>query len=333
MHKVITVIFHLVATSAFAQIGGSHAFDFLNVPTHARVAGMGGVNVSLADKDINFFHNNPALAGDTLNGFASAGYQFYAGDVGLALLSYAHDFDKAGQLVFGTQHINYGILQGFDESGIETMEYHAGETAVLIGKSHQIRHFRLGATIKAVFSEMAGYRASALLMDIGGIFKHPEQDFTFGLAIKNAGIVLSDYHEGRSQDLPFDVQAGVTLKPEYMPVRFSLTAYNLVKSDLLYYNPDMMETKPSTLKRVFSHLNLAAEILFHRNFNAMVGYNYLMRQAFKLDTGGWGAGVTFGFSVSVKPVEFVFSRSGYFAGTAGYSFTLSTSINQLLKKR
>lgn len=333
MRKIITVIFCSVAACGFAQVGGSHAFDFLNIPTHARVAALGGVNVSLADKDINFFYNNPSLAGDTLNGFASAGYQFYAGDVGQALFSYAHDFKKVGQFIFGIQHVNYGTLQGFDESGIETMEFNSGETAIMIGKSHQIANVRFGATVKAVFSNIAGYRANAMMMDLGGIFKHPEQDFTIGLAIKNIGIVLSEYTQNSSSDLPFDVQAGVTLKPEYMPVRFSLTAYNLVKSDLLYYDADMNEAEPATLKKVFSHLNMAAEILFHRNFNVMVGYNYLTHQALKLETGGSGAGVSFGFSVLVKPVEFVFSRSGYLAGNAGYSFTLSTNINQLLKRR
>lgn len=333
MRKILTFIFCSAFTGAFAQVGVSHAFDFLNIASHARAAALGGVNVSLADRDLNFFYNNPSLAGDTLNGFASVGYQFYAGDVGQATFSYAHNFKKLGQFIFGIQHIGYGTLRGFDESGMETLEFDAGETAIMIGKSHQIANFRLGATFKAVFSKIASYRASAMMMDVGGVFKHPDQDFTLGLVIKNIGIVLSEYGKNSTSDLPIDVQAGVSLKPEYMPVRFSLTAFNLVKSDRLYYNADGNETKPSALKKVFSHLNLAAEILFHRNLNIMVGYNYLTRQTFKLETGGGGSGVSFGFSVLVKPVELVFSRSGYFVGSAGYSFTLSTNINQLLKRR
>lgn len=322
-----------MAGGAFAQTGGQHAFDFLNIPAHARLAALGGVNVSLADKDLNFFHSNPSLAGDTLNGFASAGYQFYTGDVGQALFSFAHDFNKVGQLVFGIQHVDYGTLQGFDESGIETSEFNSGETAIMVGKSHQIANIRFGATVKAVFSNIAGYRANAVMLDAGGIFIHPEHDLTLGLVIKNIGIVLSEYTESSSRHLPFDVQAGVTLKPEHMPVRFSLTAYNLVRSDLLYYDPAGIEPKPTALKKVFSHLNMGAEILFHRNFNVMVGYNYLTHHALKSETGGSGAGIALGFSILVKPVEIVFSRSGYLRGNAGYSFTLSTNINQLLKRR
>jgi hypothetical protein len=294
---------------------------------------MGGVNVSLADKDLNFFHNNPSLAGDTLNGFASAAYQFYIGDVGQAIFSYAHEFETIGQVIFGVQHLNYGSVTGFDASGIETSVFHSGETAFLIGKTHEVGHYRLGGTLKVVFSNIAGYRANALVMDLGGVFLHPEHDFSVGIAIKNAGIVLSDYSANSSSEVPFDVQTGVTFKPDYMPVRFSVTAYNLLAPGLLYSNSAMNDPRPNALKKIFSHVNLAAEILFHRNANIMVGYNYLTHEALRLERGGGGAGISFGFSVLVKPVEFVFSRSAYFAGSAGYAFTLSTNINKLLKRR
>jgi hypothetical protein len=307
-------------------------FDFLHSPAHARGAALGGVNVSLADRDISFIHNNPALAGDTLNGFASAAYQFYVADVGQALFSYAHDFKKVGQLFFGIQHIGYGDIPGFDDSGIETTQYHAGETAIMVGKTHQVRYFRIGLALKGVFSNIAGYRANALVMDAGVIFKHPKQDLTIGLAIKNLGMILSDYSASSSSSVPFDVQAGMTLKPQYMPIRFSLTGYNLFRSNLLYHDPKLNAEEPSTFKKIFSHVNLAAEVLIHRNFNVMAGFNYLTHESLSSDSGG-GAGVSLGFAVVVKPVEFVFSRSGYFAGNAGYSFTLSTNINKLLRRR
>jgi hypothetical protein len=310
------------------QIGGNHSFEFLQLPAHARLAALGGVNVSLADKDVNFFHNNAALAGDTLNGLASAGYQFFVGDVGNALFTYAHHDRRWGQLIAGIQHTDYGTIQGYDESGAETLAYASGETAILVGRTHRIGHMRIGATLKAVFSNIAGYRASALLTDVGAIFQHPDQELTVGLVIKNIGVVLSDYMEHGSPGLPFDVQAGVTLKPEHMPVRFSLTAYNLGKSELL---PDIESA--SVVERVLSHLNAGAEILLHQNVNVMLGYNYLLHQSLKTATSNAGAGFNYGFSVFVKPVEFIFGRSAYTVGNAGYSFTLSTNTNQFLKRR
>ena len=321
-----------MASGAWAQIGGRHAYDFLRLSTHARLSALGGVNVSLADKDVNFFHNNPALAGDTLNGFASAGYQFYVGDVGNALFSYAHSLGKFGQILTGIQHTSYGTIQGFDETGMETVEFSSGETAILVGKTHGIGNFRLGASLKAVFSNIAGYRASALMVDLGGVFLHPYQDLTFGLTLKNMGFVLSEHSQTSSSAVPFDVQAGITIKPQYMPLRFSLTGYHVLKSKLLSADP-LTGEKPSALEKVFSHLNLGAEILLHRNVNIMAGYNYLLHQALQTESAVSGAGFSFGFSLLVKPVEFVFSRSGFTVGNAGYSFTLSVNTSQILKKR
>jgi hypothetical protein len=331
VRKIIALVFCSVATTGWAQIGGRQTFDFLQVPTHARLAAMGGVNVSLADRDLNFFHSNPALAGDTLNGFVSAGYQFYVGDVGNAMFSYAHDLGRLGQILAGIQHTNYGSLQGYDESGEETLEYASSETALVIGKTHEIGNFRLGATVKAVFSSIAGYRATGVMMDMGGIFLHPSQELTIGLTLKNMGFVFSEYSHTSSSELPFDVQAGISLKPQHMPLRFSLTGYHLTKGRLLYENP--LGERSSTLKKVFSHLNLGAEILLHRNANVLVGYNYLLHQALQSETGGSGAGLSYGFSLFVKPVEFVFSRSAYTVGNAGYTFTLLTNTNHILKRR
>lgn len=330
MQRILTIVLCSFATVGLGQ--GLSGFNFLRVPAHARVAALGGVNVSLADRDVNFFHNNPALAGDTLNGFASAGYQFYVGDVGNALLTYAHDYRHAGQIIAGVQHTNYGSFQGFDESGVETTEFDAGETAVLVGRTHQIGNFRLGASLKGVFSNIAGYRATAVLMDVGGIFQHPNEELTVGLLLKNMGVVLSDYTKTDEGTAPFDVQAGVTFKPEHMPLRFSFTGYQLIRSDLLPID-GATEDRPSGVKKVLSHVNFGAEILLHRNVEVLAGYNYLLHQSLKTESGGSGAGICFGFSLLVKPVEFVFSRNSYTVGNAGYSFTLSTNMDQLLRKQ
>ncbi len=294
---------------------------------------MGGVNVSLADRDLNFFTSNPALAGDTLLTVASVNYQFYVADIGHALFTYAHPFKKAGTIMFGIQHMNYGEIQGYDPSGLETQKYTSGETALIVGKNHQIGNFRMGASLKGVFSNIAGYRASALLLDIGGVFIHPEKPITIGLVVKNIGFVFGNYTDNSRNPVPFDVQVGATVKPEHMPVRFSFTAFNLSKANVTYYDPAGDDERPGTFQKIVSHLNLGAELLFHKNVNLLVGYNFLTHQALKLPEGGGGAGIAFGFSAKIKSFEFVFSRGTLVAGNAGYAFTLSTHLNKLITRQ
>lgn len=331
--RLLFIFLSLIVWESSGQIGGQRSFEFLNVPTNARLAGLGGVNTSLADRDINFFFSNPALISDSLSGFGSASYQFYVGDIGHATFAYAHRFKTLGTVSFGVQHLSLGTIKGYDAAGMEIGEFKSGETALVLSKSHQVSAFRLGANLKAVFSNIAGYRGSALMLDLGGTFVHPKQDLTVGLVIRNLGFVLSEYSETSSTTLPFDVQLGATFKPEHMPIRFSLTAYNLLRSGIPYYNPADGEEEPSAFNKILRRFNLGMEILLHRNVNALIAYNYNTHQELKLANGGAGAGLCFGFSARIKAVEFVFSRGGYVAGQGGYTFTLSSNIDKMIRRR
>jgi hypothetical protein len=313
-----------LSLQALGQTGGEHSYEFLNVPGSARLAALGGVNSSLTDRDINFFFSNPALVSDSLAGFGSASYQFYVADIGQATFAYAHDFTRIGTVAMGIQHMSYGESKSYDAAGQEIGTFKSGETNVVISKSHQISHYRFGANLKGAFSNMGGYRSSAILLDLGGVFIHPQKDFRVGMVIRNLGFVVSEYSATSNTKVPIDVQIGTTFKPEHMPLRFSFTAYNLV-NDLDYMNPSTGD-EPGTLDKVLRHFNFGAEVLIHRNVNVLVGYNYLTHQELKLENGGGGAGLSLGFSARIKAVEFCFSRAGYVMGQAGYTFTVAWNM-------
>lgn len=315
-----------------AQLGGRRAFEFTDIPGSARLAALGGVNVSRADRDINFFLSNPALAGDTLTGFASASHQFYPGGIGLSTAAYAHRFNRIGTLLLGIQHINYGAIDSYDASGAALGQVQAGETAIVVGRQHQIGAFRLGVNVKAVFSNLAGYRASALLADIGGLYQHPQHDLTVGLLIRQAGVVLSEFSSTSRSTVPFDVQVGTSYKPAHMPIRFSLTAYHLAHDQVVYDDASTGGDSPRGAARVMRRLNFGAEVLLSRNVNVLAGYNVLQHQELKLNNGGAGAGISLGFSARMKSFEFVFSRRGYVAGKAAYTCTLVANLNTLIKR-
>ncbi|MCI0751312.1 MAG: PorV/PorQ family protein, partial [Flammeovirgaceae bacterium] len=178
IQKLLIVIWVVQAGSVLAQ---TKSFDFLNVPPSARQAALGGVNVSLTDRDISLFLSNPTLASDSMARFFTANYLFYVADVGQASFGYAHPFRKAGVITFGVQHLEYGDLQSYDASGAELGSFKSSETALVIGKSFQSGVFRFGVNAKMIFSNLAGYRASAMAFDLGGLFVHPEKQMTVGL--------------------------------------------------------------------------------------------------------------------------------------------------------
>ncbi len=73
-----------------AQVGGQNSYEFLNIPVNPRLVALGGVNVSIADEDVNMGFSNPALNGDTLSGLVSFSYLDYFADVSVVSAMYQH---------------------------------------------------------------------------------------------------------------------------------------------------------------------------------------------------------------------------------------------------
>lgn len=335
LKETIAVVCLLVTCGiTCAQVGGQRSYEFLNVPYSARVSGLGGVNVSLADVDLNMVYSNPALTSDTLSGYLSFNYLSYFADINSFSFVYQHDFGKYGAWFFGANHFDYGTIESFDDTGADLGEVDAGETVIFIGRSHRVGHFTAGATFKFINSAIAGYTSNAIAMDLGGTFVHPSQSLTAGLVFKNVGLVTSAYTDTDEARLPFDVQVGASFKPSHMPLRFSFTGYNLYKGDISYYDRSQIpdDDKPGAFDKIFRHIVVGAELLLTKNVNLRMGYNHLIRQELKLESTSGGAGFSFGLMFRVKAFEFAYSRGGYHVAGGSNNFTLTANTNLFFKK-
>ena len=110
----ISLLMLLFSFSALAQFGGQRSFQFLNLPQTARVAALGGANVSSWDQDAQMFLSNPGLLDSTTLGHAGLTYQSLVADISYGTLTYVHEFGIPGTWGFGVQYLNYGDFQGFD---------------------------------------------------------------------------------------------------------------------------------------------------------------------------------------------------------------------------
>lgn len=321
----------------YGQVGGNRSYEFLNIPYTARLSGLGGVNVSQVDQDVNMFLSNPALTGDTLSGYASANYLSYFADISLATFTYTRKVDRAGgMLSLGVQHLGLGSFDGYDASGNLTQPFTSGETAITLNHARKTNNFRMGVNMKFVTSNIAGYRSSALLFDLGGVFVHPDKQLNIGMAIKNIGFVLSEYTEDTNTKLPVDVQVGLTFKPEHMPFRFSLTAYQLAngEEDIAYYEPlnDLQTEEPGGFDKFARHFVIGTELLLSKNVNVRLGYNHLVRKELRLEAKSGGAGISYGFMFRVKAIEFAYSKGGYHVAGGAHQFTMAYYTNNLLRR-
>ncbi len=326
---VVIMLFLCNAPELFAQDG---TYRFLHIPANARMAGTGGMNVSLADEDINLFMFNPATGGDSLSGQASFNFFTYFAGVNQSSAAGAFELGRTGIWMVGVTHLALGTFDGYDDAGNDLGTFTSGETALVVGKAHQTGNFRMGANMKFVASNIAGFRSNALLFDIGGLFLHPEKNFTAGLVFQNLGFVLDDYDIDSQSKIPFDIKAGFTIKPEYMPFRFSITGHHLHRGDLANFSQTAPEARPAVVDRVMRHITIGTELLLTSNVELRFGYNHMMRRELRLDQIGGGAGITYGFLIKVKGFEVGYSRGGYHVAGAGNAFSVSTNINNFSKK-
>jgi hypothetical protein len=196
---------------------------------------------------------------------------------------------------------------------------------VVTSYSHQVGFFRAGLSVSLLHSSIAGVGATGIAADIGGAFNHPEKDLTVGLVFRNIGVVLSDF-PGNNGHMPFDVQAGVSYRPAFMPFRFSVTAHNLIREDLIY------EDSPAFSEGIFRRLVFATQVGIGKSVVLRAGYNHLLRKELRLDLAGGGAGFAYGLEVRGGLFSIAYTHLGYHAAGGGDHISLTANIERLAGK-
>ncbi|ALD20281.1 type IX secretion system protein PorQ [Hymenobacter sp. DG25A] len=332
----------LPGSSAWAQIGGQHAFEFLSLPASAKLAGLGGVNVSARDADGTMLLGNPALLNEEMDGRASLTYIDYLADIRQSTATYVFNSSRLGRMGVGLTYLNYGRFEQFDAAGNSLGEFSVNEYALGITKAVTTGNFTLGGTAKLAVSGIAGNHSVGTVLDAGGLFKHPTTDFTVALAVKNLGYQLRPYAGSEREPLPLDVQVGATIKPEHMPMRFSLTAHHLQQFDIVYLdsaqrgkldeNNEEIKPKKSVGDKIARHFVVGGELLLSKNFQVRVGYNHLRRRELRLDTRSGGAGLSFGVTFRLSQFQLDYTRAYYHVSGASNYFTLARSLDSIFKK-
>lgn len=307
------------------------SFQFLNRPGSARALALGG-SVVTAVPDAGLWLQNPALLDSTLSGHMQLSYQgFYAG-VRQTNLTYTQHLSRYGSWGGGVQYINYGEMQGYDASGEPTTPFTASDYVVQLSHARQWQQYRAGGSLKWASSGIAGYRANALLLDVGGTFRHPSKEFIVGFAVSNIGLVTSSYTDVEPE-LPLEVRLGATFKPQFMPFRFTVTAHHLQEPKLGFADlaSPFNKEEPPVVDQVMRHLSAGAEFLLSKNVNLRAGYNHLLRQELKLENTGALSGFSLGFMVRVRSFSFDYSRAWYHVAGGTNQLSLGINFNRIFK--
>ncbi|MBC6995570.1 type IX secretion system protein PorQ [Neolewinella lacunae] len=318
-----------------AQVGGISAYEFLNLPNSATIAAMGGHHIALMDDDLSLALRNPSLLNHRMDRRAALSHAFHPAGISNSSLAYGH-YRESIKTTFqvGLQYVDYGgDLVRRDNTGTVQGSFSASDYALTIGAGHQIEdRLSLGANLKVVSSQLAGYGSIGLATDLAVHYQDTSGRFGISLLARNAGRQLSTYDElsGR-EPLPFELQLGINRELRYLPFRFSLIYRYLDRWNILYDDPDAENTSLTLgpddqlaergagavfLDNLARHFVFNGELLIGkaRNFRLRFGYNHGLRRELRLVDFRSGAGYSFGFAFRTKRFSLAYGRSTYHLG-------------------
>ena len=318
--------------SAQIKGAGSGVFHFLNLPASSRLNALGGENVSISDDDISMAFINPALLTAHTDKVLQLNYAYYLAGTMFGSAMYGHNY-RDNYFGAAVHYLDYGKMSYADENGnLLGTTFTAKDICVNLMYARQLGPlFRVGATLKPIFSVYEQYTSFAMGADIGGHFQTADSTFQMGLALRNVGWQLKSFYEEdfgqHTEMLPLNLELGLSYRLAHAPLRFSLTAHNLQCWDIA---PAGEEVKWYDM--LFRHTIWAVDIVPKSNkFYLTVSYNHRRQAEMNLTEVRSLAGFAFGAGIKIYKFRLGFAMSQYTKSNFTYQVSLSTDINSFLK--
>lgn len=322
----------LFSASATAQVGGITAYQFLNLPNSATLAGMGGHHIALADDDLSLANRNPALLNKQMAKRVAISHAFHPAGISNSYVAYALHKPKL-RMTFqaGLQYVGYGDFTRRDVTGQNLGSFTASDYAFTVGVGRQLsERWRLGANLKLINSQLAEFSSFALATDIGIHYQDTTGRFGLSIVARNLGRQVSSYNDLR-EPLPLDIQIGINRELKYLPFRFSIIYRMLNRWNILYDDPNDEDTSifigfdqqadergagAIWLDNFFRHFVFNGELMVgkNRNLRLRFGYNHGVRRELRLDDYRSLAGYSLGFAIRIKRFQIAYGRTTYHIG-------------------
>jgi hypothetical protein len=235
--------------------------------------------------------------------------------------------------------MNYGNAVQTDASGNILGEFRPTDWVMQISAGRKyLDKWHYGATVKFISSNYGIFRSNGIAADAGIIYKDTVRNISVGLLAKNIGSQLRTYQGAAKEDLPFDLQVGITKKLQEAPFAFTLNLHHLHQFDIIYndtlFNREnglqVNENGNFFFENLFRHVVIAAHTYLGDHVKATIGYNHLRRKELNIGTQGNGLnGFSAGISVNTKKISFQYAHSRYQFNGAYHLFGLSLNLPKL----
>lgn len=311
---------------------GDRVFAFLRYPTSAHVNAMGGQSVSLIERDPSLVFHNPALLGGEMDGMANVNYMNYFSGIQIGSAVFTKALKERSAWGIGASFISYGTMKETTAENVILGTFSAKDLSINGFFSYDLSDkWRGGVSFKALYSALAEYTSFGIAVDAGLSYYDAEKAVSYGIALKNAGAQLKGYDSQREQ-LPWDIQLGVTKKMEHAPLRFSLTAMYLNQWKFDYTDATLTTGKKddSFVQTLFKHLVFGVDWIPSDNFWVGLGFNPKTNFDLKLRDGGNGlGGFSAGAGLRISRFDVGASVARYHPSAYSLMISISTTLNAI----
>lgn len=355
---------HFQLSTCHAQVSnaGRSVFSFMSLPASSRLNALGGSNVSLSDGDISMGMCNPALLHESSHQTLQLNFSYYLPGTMFGSVLYGHNFgrspiekpfegegepDKPNYFAVGIHYLDYGHMKYADENGNLTGgTFGARDILIDVMYARQLgKMFKVGVTLKPVYSIYESYSSFALGADVGAHFQLPDSTFSMGLVLQNIGWQLKGFYSGEDgtphEMLPLNLQLGLSYRVKHAPLRFHLQIHNM-QTWYLNYEWTSFDKSPATgdviphnipwYDMLFRHTIWSIEVVDKRErFYIALSYNHRRRAELQLTDQKSLAGFALGAGVKIKQARLGFAISQMTKSNFSYQLGLTLDINALMK--
>lgn len=324
-----------IASTAVAQ-DGTTAYDFLNITSSSRIYGLGGVNITTVEDDIATTDQNPALLGPEMSMQTNISYMRYVGESNFAGVHFAHSAGERAAWGVGIQYMGYGDMKAADEYGNITGTFSPKDVIVNGKYSHDITdRLRGGINLKWIYSSYEQYTAMALGTDLGINYYDDEHDLSLSVVVANAGGQIKRF-DNTYERLPFDIRLGWSQSFGTVPIRLSVTAWNLTKWHLPYYDggdgteAEAPGTKDSFGSNLFRHLVFGADWTPNDRMYIALGYNYKTRTDMNTYSRSFLSGFSLAAGLNVRKFAVGIALAQPHTGATTFMLNLNLNLGDII---
>lgn len=322
-----------IGIPAVAQ-DGSSAYNYLNITQSSRIYALGGVNITAVEDELSCADQNPALMGPEMSGQVLVDYMRYMGGSNFAGVRFAHSAGERGAWSAGIRYFGYGSIKAADEFGNITGTFSPKDINFNGAFSYDITdRLRGGIALKMLYSSYEAYSAFAVGVDLGINYFDPDRDVSLSAVVANLGGQVKRFNDSYDR-LPVDVRIGVSKMFMSVPLRFSITAWNLTKWHLPYYNvgdgTEEMELKDAFMGNLFRHLVFGVDFIPNERFYVALGYNYKTRTDMSTYNRSFLSGFSLGAGMNLRRFNFGIAFAQPHSGATTLMLNLNMNVFELL---